>query len=97
MEQEEAVPESLKNTILVMANQGFLVPPAENVSHARLWTETWKRLDKFLPGMFEELFPEAAKKQAGSTMAAAPKATPIERPATTTTIETSNSEETAKA
>ena len=57
-EQEEAVPESLKNTILVMANQGFLVPPTENPAHARLWEETSNRLDKFLPGMFEELFPE---------------------------------------
>ena len=95
------MPESLKNTILVMANQGFLVPPAENASHARLWTETWKRLDKFLPGMFEELFPEAAKKQegkqAGSISTAASKAASIEKPAATATVETSNSEEAAKA
>ena len=63
VKQEEAVPESLKNTILVMANQGFLVPPTENPSHARLWEETSKRLDKFLPGMFEELFQESDDNQ----------------------------------
>ena len=83
-----------------MANQGFLVPPAENASHARLWTETWKRLDKFLPGMFEELFPEAAKKQdgkqTGSSTAAAPKAASNEK-VTAATSPTSNSEEAAKA
>lgn len=40
-----------------MANQGFLVPPTENPSHSTLWEETSERLDKFLPGMFQELFP----------------------------------------
>lgn len=58
LKKEEAVPESLKNILLVMANGGYLVPPAEHPDHAHLWEETWKRLDKFLPGMFAELFPE---------------------------------------
>ncbi|MCJ1385348.1 GDP/GTP exchange factor for ARF [Xylographa soralifera] len=55
---EEAVPESLKNILLVMANGGYLAPPSENPQHARLWEETWKRLERFLPGMFQEIFPD---------------------------------------
>ena len=55
---EEAVPESLKNILLVMADGGYLVPPAKDPQQATLWNETWKRLERFLPGMFREIFPE---------------------------------------
>ncbi|MCJ1288215.1 GDP/GTP exchange factor for ARF [Xylographa opegraphella] len=55
---EEAVPESLKNILLVMANGGYLAPPSGNPQYARLWEETWKRLARFLPGMFQEIFPD---------------------------------------
>ncbi|MCJ1417746.1 GDP/GTP exchange factor for ARF [Xylographa parallela] len=55
---EEAVPESLKNILLVMANGGYLAPPSESPQYARLWEETWKRLERFLPGMFREIFPD---------------------------------------
>ena len=55
---EEAVPESLKNILLVMADGGYLVPPSEDPQQAMLWIETWKRLERFLPGMFREIFPE---------------------------------------
>jgi brefeldin A-resistance guanine nucleotide exchange factor 1 len=41
-----------------MANGGFLVPPSEAPEKARLWDGTWKRLERFLPGMFREIFPE---------------------------------------
>ena len=41
-----------------MANGGYLAPPSENPQYARLWEETWKRLERFLPGMFHEIFPE---------------------------------------
>lgn len=51
-----------------MANQGFLVPPTENPAHSRLWEETSNRLDKFLPGMFEELFPEPNGNQTQQTI-----------------------------
>jgi brefeldin A-resistance guanine nucleotide exchange factor 1 len=53
--QEEAVPESLKNMMLVMAKDGYLVPPTEDPSKEKLWTETWKRLDRFLPDLRKEL------------------------------------------
>ncbi|EON60989.1 hypothetical protein W97_00199 [Coniosporium apollinis CBS 100218] len=59
---EEAVPESLKNILLVMSSGGYLVPPDQDPEQAELWNETWKRLNRFLPNLFEELFPEEAKK-----------------------------------
>src|ERR1700712_4455025 len=56
--QEEAVPESLKNILLVMADSGYLAPPAEKPEQRELWDQTWKRLDRFLPSLHGELFPE---------------------------------------
>lgn len=56
--QEEAIPESIKNITLVMADQGHLVPPSQNPSKEIVWTETKKRLDRFLPDLFKEIFPE---------------------------------------
>ena len=55
--QDEAVPESLKNILLVMANGKYLVPPTEDPSKEKLWVETKKRLQRFLPDLFEEIFP----------------------------------------
>lgn len=59
---EEAIPESLKNILLVMSSDGYLVPPEQNEQHKELWVETWRRLDRFLPNLFGELFPEEAAK-----------------------------------
>lgn len=53
--QEEAVPESLKNILLVMSSSGYLIPPSQDPSHEKLWSETWKRLDRFLPDLRKEL------------------------------------------
>ncbi|KAK0896856.1 GDP/GTP exchange factor for ARF [Friedmanniomyces endolithicus] len=65
----EAVPESLKNILLVMASGNHLAPPpaAEDGSDERteqqreLWSETWTRLERFLPGLMPELFPDVGK------------------------------------
>jgi brefeldin A-resistance guanine nucleotide exchange factor 1 len=38
-----------------MSSSGYLVPPNENASQEKLWTETWKRLDRFLPDLRKEL------------------------------------------
>ncbi|KAK6332364.1 GDP/GTP exchange factor for ARF [Orbilia brochopaga] len=61
---EEAVPESLKNVLLVMSNSGFLVPPDQqeegNEKQKELWEQTWKRLERFLPDLYKELYPDAA-------------------------------------
>lgn len=60
--QEEAVSENLKNMLLVMSSGGYLVPPDEKPEKEELWNETWKRINRFLPNFFAELFPEEAKK-----------------------------------
>lgn len=44
-----------------MSNGGYLAPPDQNPEQKELWTETWTRLDRFLPNFFTELFPKEAK------------------------------------
>jgi brefeldin A-resistance guanine nucleotide exchange factor 1 len=45
----------LKNILLFMASSGYLVPPSKDPSQEKLWTETWKRIDRFLPELRNEL------------------------------------------
>jgi len=45
----------LKNILLVMSSSGFLVPPTQDPPHEKLWVETWKRLDRFLPDLRKDL------------------------------------------
>ena len=52
------MPESLKNILLVMADGGYLAPPSNNEKPSEIWEETWKRINRFLPGLFREVFPE---------------------------------------
>ncbi|CAK7211291.1 GDP/GTP exchange factor for ARF [Sporothrix eucalyptigena] len=52
---EEAVPENLKNVLLFMASSGYLVAPSIDNSKEELWVETWKRIDRFLPDLKNEL------------------------------------------
>ncbi|KAF2273587.1 Sec7-domain-containing protein [Westerdykella ornata] len=59
---EEAVSENLKNMLLVMSSGGYLAPPDEKPEQEQLWSETWKRINRFLPNFYAELFPEEAKK-----------------------------------
>ena len=49
------MPESLKNILLVMSSSGYLVAPNEDLSQQKLWVETWKRLDRFLPDLRKDL------------------------------------------
>jgi brefeldin A-resistance guanine nucleotide exchange factor 1 len=71
--QEEAVAENLKNILLVMSSQGILVPPSgdEEQERAVLWNETWRRLDRFLPHLCAEIFPDEVKKPRTTTAATA--------------------------
>jgi brefeldin A-resistance guanine nucleotide exchange factor 1 len=41
--------------MLVMAKDRYLVPPSEDPSKEKLWIETWKRLDRFLPDLRKDL------------------------------------------
>jgi brefeldin A-resistance guanine nucleotide exchange factor 1 len=67
--QDEAVPESLKNILLVMADGGYLAPPTKDPSKETIWVETQKRLDRFLPNLFAEIFPpqEAQPEEAAAS------------------------------
>jgi brefeldin A-resistance guanine nucleotide exchange factor 1 len=60
---EEAVPESLKNILLVMGGAGYLLPPTKSPENATIWAETKKRLDRFLPDLFSDVFPEKDETQ----------------------------------
>ncbi|KAL8761737.1 MAG: hypothetical protein Q9184_002179 [Pyrenodesmia sp. 2 TL-2023] len=55
---EEEISESLKNILYFMKSDGYLVPPPPEEKDAPIWHETWKRVDKFLPGMRKEIFPD---------------------------------------
>jgi len=55
---EEAVPESLKNILLVMADGGFIQPPSEDQPPTELWDQTCKRVGRFLPNLIVEIFPQ---------------------------------------
>lgn len=68
---DEAIPESLKNIILVMASGGYLVPPSGGAGagrtplQKRLWEVTYARMERFLPGLLEAVFPGVG--EAGET------------------------------
>ena len=55
---EEAVPESLKNILLVMAGDGYIEPPVDGRQRTQMWDETVKRVDRFLPELIGEIFPK---------------------------------------
>lgn len=52
--------------LLVLSNGDYLVPPSDNPDanprQEALWNETWKRINRFQPNLFAELFPEEAGK-----------------------------------
>ncbi|XP_011301518.1 golgi-specific brefeldin A-resistance guanine nucleotide exchange factor 1 [Fopius arisanus] len=51
----EAIPESLKNMLLVMSSTGVLT------TSSHLWEPTWRTINNFLPNLKGELFPEPVK------------------------------------
>ena len=56
---DEAVPESLKNILLVMAGSEILKPPMPGQQASELWHETCRRVNRLLPDLMAELFPQA--------------------------------------
>ncbi|KAJ9098681.1 hypothetical protein QFC21_004329 [Naganishia friedmannii] len=57
----EAVPESLKNVLLVMHSSGFLAPPTvpdtRTDKQKLLWSTAFTRIERFLPGFVNEVIP----------------------------------------
>jgi len=55
----EAVPESLKNVLLVMNAVGILIPPGSNQEDLQktLWSNTHERMERFLPGFLVDVIP----------------------------------------
>lgn len=53
----------MKNILLVMQSGGYLSPPEEKPEQAELWNETWKKLNRFLPNLYKELYPEVLEKE----------------------------------
>ncbi|OAV97389.1 hypothetical protein, variant [Puccinia triticina 1-1 BBBD Race 1] len=79
----EAVPENLKNVLLVMHASGFLIPPHENPSpeESHLWNATFERIDPVLNTLKTDLFPPpamAATIPAASTANNSPASTPAQ-------------------
>ncbi|GMF79965.1 unnamed protein product [Aspergillus oryzae var. brunneus] len=50
-----------------MADGGYLVPPSQDADKEQIWTETRKRLERFLPDLFKEIFPEMPPAQSTLT------------------------------
>ena len=69
--------ENLKNVLLFMVSSGCLAPPSKDPSKERLWTETWKRIDRFLPDLRNEL---ALEEPRPAEEAAEPVAPKVEEP-----------------
>ncbi|KAG0331630.1 GDP/GTP exchange factor for ARF [Podila humilis] len=64
----EAVPESLKNCLLVMSTSEAFSEASANRPDS-LWNMTWTRINKFLPNLKAEIFPAQAT-EGGSSYAA---------------------------
>ena len=69
-EQREAIPESLKNVVLVMNTTGMLVPPSSNDQRTQLqkslWDVTHERVERFLPGFMNEVLPSPSQPEANA-------------------------------
>ncbi|XP_072050985.1 Golgi-specific brefeldin A-resistance guanine nucleotide exchange factor 1-like isoform X2 [Amphiura filiformis] len=78
----EAIPESLKNMLLVMDTAGvFQTDVSDGGKPAQLWLITWERIDCFLPGLKDEVFKprEPVKRKVVPETGDAPKQDSIPR------------------
>lgn len=64
------MPENLKNVLLFMSSSGYLVPPSQDPSKEKLWSESWKRIDRFLPDLRKELALEEHSREEAAAPAA---------------------------
>ena len=67
----DALPESLKNMLLVMDTSGRGLFFTDSGTPTALWGVTWGKIDTFLPGLREELFPDWEKRAEKSKVDAA--------------------------
>lgn len=63
-----------------MSSNGYLVPPSQDPSKEKLWSESWKRIDRFLPDLKKELALDVEQEQQAKAAEAAASA-PTETPA----------------
>ncbi|KAL8818108.1 MAG: hypothetical protein Q9223_003184 [Gallowayella weberi] len=87
---EEEISESLKNILYFMKSDGYLRSPSSSSSTTSsaeekkphensIWHETWKRVDRFLPGMRKEIFSESPPQPKARPRTSLEKATvPVE-------------------
>uniref|UniRef100_A0A8C8ICF3 Golgi-specific brefeldin A-resistance guanine nucleotide exchange factor 1 n=1 Tax=Oncorhynchus tshawytscha TaxID=74940 RepID=A0A8C8ICF3_ONCTS len=61
----EAIPESLKNMLLVMDTAGIFHSVDSRTGYSDLWEITWERINCFLPNLREELFKQTVIPQPG--------------------------------
>lgn len=57
----EAIPESLKNMLLVMDTAGIFHSADSRTGYSDLWEITWERIVCFLPHLREELFKQTVQ------------------------------------
>ena len=70
------MPENLKNVLLFMSSSGYLVPPSKDPFQEKLWIETWKRIDRFLPDLRADLQLEEPEPQLGAVPSSQPDNAP---------------------
>lgn len=88
-----------------MADGGYLVPPSQDPSKEPIWTETKKRLERFLPDLFNEIFPNASDEKSAPVSVApspapstpTPPAEPQEQASTSAEEQPASSEAAAEA
>ncbi|XP_042312385.1 Golgi-specific brefeldin A-resistance guanine nucleotide exchange factor 1 isoform X3 [Sceloporus undulatus] len=64
----EAIPESLKNMLLVMDTAGIFHSSDSRTGYSDLWEITWERIDCFLPKLRDELFKQTVIQDPVSTL-----------------------------
>ncbi|XP_058238775.1 Golgi-specific brefeldin A-resistance guanine nucleotide exchange factor 1 isoform X2 [Hemibagrus wyckioides] len=93
----EAIPESLKNMLLVMDTAGIFHSADSRTGYSDLWEITWERIDCFLPHLREELFKQAVMPEpvpnvpvepAPASLPISPPSPPVPSPAAVPTTPT---------
>ncbi|XP_035461368.2 Golgi-specific brefeldin A-resistance guanine nucleotide exchange factor 1 isoform X3 [Scophthalmus maximus] len=70
----EAIPESLKNMLLVMDTAGIFHSADSRTGYSDLWEITWERIVCFLPNLREELFKQTVIPEPAETVQPPPPA-----------------------